>query len=202
MSLSITTNEKVSRLPRKAVKKGQVGRAFAKHERGNAPETDTRVMTNYVTQTGVTGTVIGLAFSSSGVSSATEFASMAARYQEYRVLAIRVKWRPHYSQQSDPDSGLPMSAVFTAATAPTTVLAFAASDGFEVSKAFCKAMDRTIEWSMNPNARLWCDRGSSIPPANAFGVAFRHPGLCTAALNGFVVVDAYLEYDVEWRTAL
>jgi len=189
-------------MPRKAVKGGQVSRAYSKKERGDAPETDTRVMTNYVTQSGVTGTVIGLAFSSSGVSSATEFASMAARYQEYRVLAVRVKWRPHYSQQSDPDSGLPMCAVFTAASAPTTVLAFAASDGFEVSKAFSKAMDRTVTWSMNPNAKLWCDRGSSIPSANAFGVAFRHPGLCTATLNGFVVVDAYIEYDVEWRTAL
>jgi hypothetical protein len=63
-------------------------------------------------------------------------------------------------------------------------------------------MDFTAEWTMNPNARLWTDRSSAVSTANSFGVAFRHPGLCTAALNGFTVVDAYLEYDVEFRTAL
>jgi len=159
-------------------------------------------MTSVVTVFGVTGAVVGVAMSSSGVTSSTEFSSMAARYQEYRVRAMRVKWRPHPSQAVASDLGQSVSAVWTAAAAPSTLPSFAACDGFHACSNLSMALDMTASWEINPNAKLWCDRGSSIPTANSFGVSFRFADVCSAALNGYSLVQIYAEYDVEWRTAL
>jgi len=184
--------------------KGGIQRDFAKKASSSRPETDRRVLTAYVTQTGATGTVVGLQFSSSGVSSATEFASLAARYQEYRVMAMRVKWRARFGQANEScavlETGMPVGCVFTN-TAPTTVAGIFAGDGFRQCSRIDKSLDMEVDWSMNPNAKLWAQSvGAAIPTVNAYGVSIRHPGTYPANLNGVVAIDAYVEYDVEWRT--
>jgi hypothetical protein len=117
-------------------------------------------------------------------------------------LALRARIRPHFSPGYIADLGQPIAGVFTASAAPTTVAGHLALDGFLAGTNPSGAFDLTASWAMNPNAKLWVDRGSSPATANAFGVSFRQPEVCTAALNGFLLVDCYIEYDVEWRTAL
>jgi hypothetical protein len=193
------------KLPRKR-RSGKSGskKSFAQKASATHPETDRRVLTAPVNQSGVTGNVIGLQFSSSGVTSATEFGSLAARYQEYRVLAMRVKWRPRFGQANEScavvESGMPVGCTYTN-TAPTTVAGILASDGFRVSNSVQKHLDMEVGWEMNPNAKLWTQSvGAAIPVLNSYGISIRHPGSCPANLNGVVAVDAYVEYDVEWRT--
>jgi len=195
------------------VKKGkggsdrQIRRAFAKHEVGNRPETDTRVMTNYLTVSGVTGAIIGASMSSQGVTSATEFASMAARYQEYRVLAMRVRWRPRFCQSAESagltvaESGVPLGCTFVV-TAPSTVAGVVASEGFKTTSNISKALEMEVAWEVNPNAKLWTNNSIAVPLAQSFGITIRHANLCPATLNGQTVVDIFIEYDVQWRTAV
>ncbi len=180
-------------------------RAFAKHDRGDAPETDTRVLTfNSVINT-TTGTTLGGAYGSGLATSATEFASMAARYQEFRVLAMKLHWVPRFGQANEScavaESGQPIGCVFTGGVAPSTVAAFLATEGFRVAPSPGKHLVMEADHKLNPNALIWVPATGSPGAANQFGISVRHPGVCPANLNNVNAVDVYVEFVTEWRTA-
>ncbi len=178
-------------------------RAFAKHDRAVGPETDTRVMTyNGVINT-TTGNTIGGSYGSGLVTSATEFASLAARYQEFRVLALKLLWVPRFGQANEScavaESGMPIGAAFVGGVAPSSVAAILACDGAKIAKTVCKQLVIEADYKLNQNALLWSPASSSPAAANQFGIVVRHPGVCPANLNNVNCVDYYIEFVVEWR---
>ncbi len=182
-----------------------IRKAFAKHERGAVPESDTRVLTyNGVINT-TTGSVIGATIGSGLATSATEYASMAARYQEFRVLAVKVKWCPRFGQANEScavaESGQPLGCIFTSGVAPSSVAAMAASDGFKIAGGTSKHLELEVDHKVNPNALFWAPATGSVASVNQFGITIRHPGVCPANLNNVNCVDYYAEFVVEFRTA-
>ncbi len=180
-----------------------IARAFSKKDRATTPETDVRVMTFSGVINTTTGSAIGATVGSGLVTSCTEFASLAARYQEFRVLAVKLLWCPRFGQANEScavaESGQPIAAAFTGGVAPSSVAAIFACDGFKVASGVSKHLEITADHKLNPNALFWVPATSSPAAANQFGVIVRHPGVCPANLNNQNCVDYYAEFVVEWR---
>jgi len=137
---------------------------------------------------------------------ATEFASFAARYQQYRVRSVKVTFTPLYN------------VAFQIAVGGTTapVLQVYSSDfiGISVpsSSAQVLADERALihntattfvakaDWTRNPNARLWNPVSAAIPAANDYGVAVASNTSSSASPdNG--VMSVSVEFIVELRGA-
>ncbi len=213
--MSIVVAEKTKSAPAKGRRgrRGNAGpsipavvkRAFTKHDAPAGPETDTRVLTFYSVINTTTGSSISGAYGSGLATSATEFASMAARYQEFRVLAMKLRWCPRYGQSNEScnvdESGQPIGAVFTGGIAPGGVAPILAYEKFIVSSAVSKHLMIEADYRVNPTALLWAPATGGPPAANQFGIVVRHPGTCPANLNNRNCVDVYVEFVTEWRTA-
>jgi len=211
--MKLTVAETPARSGRKGKRSGEstlrvpksVARAFNKHDRALVPETDTRVMTYSGVINTTTGSVFGAAVGSGLVTSATEFASMATRYQEFRVLAMKLHWVPRFGQANEScavaESGQPVGCVFIGGVAPSSVAAFLACDGFKVATSTSKHLMLEVDSRVNPNAKFWAPSSASPPAANQFGICVRHPGTCPANLNNTNAIDYYVEFVVQWRTA-
>ncbi len=183
-----------------------VRRAFAKHERGGAVETDTRTLTYYSKINTTTGATLGGAYSTGLATSATEFSTMAQRFQEFRVLGMKVKWCPRFGVPSNEscnvdESGQPVGSIFTSGVAPSGVAAMFACDGFRVAQGPSKYLEITADHRVNVNSLLWTGTTGAPAAANQYGIQFRHPGPCPANLNNRDSVDVYVEFVVEFRTA-
>jgi len=130
---------------------------------------------------------------------ATEWASFAARYQQYRVRQIRLRMSPVY-----PVSGAPVAAglvghtqLYVADYIGTSVPGTAAqilSDERSVTHPTFKEFSFVTTWNKNPNAKLWNPTSAAPPAANNYGIAFGSN--TTAALMAASTV--YYTYDVEF----
>jgi hypothetical protein len=125
--------------------------------------------------------VLGVQLISSGsVQSdpATEWASFAARYQQYRVKALSVTFYI-YNGQGNPVQPYVVSD-YIGSSVPGTATQII-SDERCVVRASAGQQGSTMfvfetDWSRNPNAKLWNPTSAVVPTANVYGVAFAsHP---------------------------
>jgi len=131
---------------------------------------------------------------------ATEWASFAARYQQYRVRQVRVRMMPVFPVNQG-GAGLGVntghSQLYVADYIGASVPASAAqvlSDERAVVVSTAKGFTFVSTWTKNPNAKLWNPTGAAIPAANVFGIAWAsntNATLMTASVP-------YFAYDVEW----
>lgn len=133
---------------------------------------------------------------------AAEWASFAARYQQYRVRRLRFTWVPAYPGSGQPTAGATSGHVpiivgdFIGASVPGS---YAALLSDERSKIFCSNQKFTFEvtWARNPNAKLWTATSASIPTANQYGLGFGGQPASYPATT--IAANAFLEWDVELR---
>lgn len=135
---------------------------------------------------------------------ATEFASFAARYQQYRVRQIRLRLSPVY-----PANGTPLAAGnvghsqmyvsdYIGTSVPGTAAQILADEG-GTAHPTNRVITFTATWAKNPNAKLWNPTNAAVPAANLFGISFASnptAGLMVAACNYFV---SDTEWIVEFR---
>jgi len=128
----------------------------------------------------------------------TEWASFAARYQQYRVRAIRVHGKAVNPVQT---ATLTHSVLFRGdyigASAPGSAVQVL-SDEMVKECCTCKDFLDIVTWSKNPNARLWNPTSAVIPVANTFSwvsASPATPALTTATTYYALVV----EWEVEFR---
>jgi len=128
---------------------------------------------------------------------ATEWASFAARYQQYRVRAMHVHFKSVYPCNTATNEISTMYySDFIGTALPTTVAQVLADE-----RCFIKSSSQdhtmTVTWARNPNAKLWNPTSAVIPAANSYGVA-----LCstTAALFSGADASTYtIVFEVEFR---
>jgi len=146
------------------------------------------------------GTVIAVtAVQSSDVQAiATEWASFAARYQQYRVRAVRVRGKAINPIQS---ATVTHSVLYRGDYIGTSTPASAAqvlSDENVKIVTTAKDFTDTVNWRKNPNAKLWNPTTAAIPAANRFNWACATPAApaLTTATTYYALV---LEWEVEFR---
>jgi len=147
------------------------------------------------------GTVLPIqAYTSAEVQSlpATEWASFAARYQQYRVRAIRIRGKAVNPVQSATIThGVLYRGDYIGASAPASA-AQVLSDENVQEVATCKDYSDVVTWVRNPNAKLWNPTSAAIPVANTFAwvaASATTPALTTATTYYALVV----EWEVEFR---
>jgi len=125
---------------------------------------------------------------------ASEWASFAARYQQYRVRAMRILAKPAVPvNTATVTHGEIYVSDFIGSSAPSSaaqVLSDERNKIFSTSKAFTYEVD----WSRNPNAKLWNPTSASIPVANRFGIAYAsNPNYA-----GLSASTTYFSFSYEW----
>jgi len=150
--------------------------------------------------TGAGTTIPVTSFSSGGVQSlpASEWASFAARYQQYRVRALRVTGKAVNPVQSATIThSVLYRGDFLGSETPGSALQVL-SDEKVRSCATCKDFVDVVTWKANPNARLWNPTSAVIPVANTFSWVCASPNtpVLTTATEYHALV---LEWEVEFR---
>jgi len=129
---------------------------------------------------------------------ASEWASFAARYQQYRVRAVKLIAKATNPVQSATVShGALYVADYIGSATPSTI-AQVLSD--EKAAVFDTYSDWTYvaDWSRNPNAKLWNPTSAAIPTANLFGITFGSQAV-PALSNTTTYYALTAEYVVELR---
>jgi hypothetical protein len=147
------------------------------------------------------GTVIAVTNITSGqVQSepATEWASFAARYQQYRVRAIRVIGKATQPVQS---ATVLHSALYRGdyigSSAPSTSAQVFSDENVKECGTYRDFTD-IVTWSRNPNAKLWNPTSAIVPTANQFAwtAASASAPLLTTATTYYALS---VEWEVEFR---
>jgi len=147
------------------------------------------------------GGVIAVAeFTTSGVESdpASEWASFAARYQQYRVRAIRVIAKAiNPVQSATVTHGALYVSDFIGTATPSSAAQVLSDERCKVFNTYSDFVYE-VDWSRNPNAKLWNPTSAGIPSANQFGIAYASSAKDTlgTSQNYF---DATIEWLVEFR---
>jgi hypothetical protein len=129
---------------------------------------------------------------------ASEWASFAARYQQYRVRAMRITGKAVQPIQSATVAHSVLYRGDYLGTAAPTTLAQVLSDEEVKSCTTNKDFRDVVTWKRNPNARLWNPTSAAIPSANTFTwvcASASTPALTTATTYYALV----LEWEVEFR---
>jgi hypothetical protein len=151
-------------------------------------------------QTGAGTSIPVTDFTSGFVQSlpATEWASFAARYQQYRVRALRVTGKAIQPIQT---ATITHSALyrgdFIGASGPGSAAQVLADENV---KEVCTNKDFVdiVTWSKNPNAKLWNPTTAVIPSANLFAWVTASPAspVLTTATTYYALI---IEWEVEFR---
>jgi hypothetical protein len=147
-------------------------------------------------------TAIGAALVQS--APAAEWASFAARFQQYRVRSVRLILEPAF-----PGSGTPTVSVNTAhstlyvsdfigTSAPTTAAQILSDEGAVILNT-SKRVDFTVDWARNPNAKLWNPTSAALPAANSFSIAFASDSVAANLPASIVMYSTTVEWVVEFR---
>jgi len=139
-------------------------------------------------------TSISSAFVQSGPAS--EWTSFAARFQEYRVRAIRVcGYALCPVETATITHGGLLRGDYLGVSTPGTLAQVLSDERSRVTssgESFCDV----ITWSRNPNAKLWSSTSVAIPTANTYSwVCISSTSLTTATTYYFLT----LEWEVEFR---
>lgn len=136
---------------------------------------------------------------------ATEWASFAARYQQFRVRSVRVIMEPTY-----PGSGTPVAASvshgtfyvgdFIGSAVPTTAAQVLSDEGVHI---YCTSqrVDYMVDWTRNPNAKLWNPTSAALPVANSYGIAYASNSAATCLAASTTFYSYTVEWIVEFRGA-
>lgn len=147
------------------------------------------------------GTAIGVTPISSGsVQSdpATEWASFAARYQQYRVRAIRVRGKAiNPIQSATVTHSVLYRGDYLGSATPGTAAQVLSDENVKLVTTARDFVD-TVTWKANPNAKLWNPTSAIIPAANTYSwvcASPTAPALTTATTYYALVI----EWEVEFR---
>jgi len=142
------------------------------------------------------GAIAVTSISSSAVQStpATEWASFAARYQQYRIRSVIVKFTPaNVSSFTGIGCGRIFASDYIGTSVPATAVQVLADER-------CRIHDNMKEWSFtttharNPNADLWNPTTAVIPAANTYSFVMASPADYAAAQPiGFLTVRWIVE---------
>lgn len=137
--------------------------------------------------------------SSSAVEStpASEWASFAARYQQYRVRKITLVLHP--SRPIQDGNGNPSEFLcgdYIGSATPASA-AQVLSDENVMSYSMTKTVRHVVTWSRNPNAKLWNPTSAAIPAANTYSLVFCSSSAAILAVGTNMV--GHYEYEVELR---
>jgi len=129
---------------------------------------------------------------------ATEWASFAARYQQYRVKSVKMiacATNPAASPGNAPVVPLYVSD-FIGSSVPSSAAQILADEG---SRVISSKNDFTFRatWARNPNAKLWTPTSGAITTANSYGIAFASNTAVTAVSS--LQFGYQLEFEVELR---
>jgi len=155
---------------------------------------------NDILATGAGTTIAPFSVSSSGPEQfpATEWASFSARYQQYRVRAIRITGKAIQPIQTATIShSVLYRGDFIGASTPTTAAQVLADENVK-EVATNKDFRDIVIWERNPNARLWNPTSAAIPVANTYSWVVASPTLpaLTTATTYYALV---VEWEVEFR---
>jgi hypothetical protein len=125
---------------------------------------------------------------------ATEWASFASRYQQYRVRAIRVSGKATQPVQT---AAIAHSVLYRGdylGSATPGTAAQVLSDEEVKFNATCKDFDDVVTWKRNPNARLWNPTSAAVPTVNDYGWVCASP-----SMPALTTATTYYAYVVEWE---
>lgn len=125
---------------------------------------------------------------------AAEWASFAARYQQYRVRAMRITGKSIQPVQTATifHSTLYRGDYIGSASPTTPAQVF--SDENVKQNATDRDFIDIVTWRRNPNAKLWNPTNAAIPAANTFGWAAASP-----TAPALTTATTYFAYTVEWE---
>jgi len=155
---------------------------------------------SYALSTGA-GTAIAVYPIGSGTvqsAPATEWASFAARYQQYRVRAIRVRGKAvNPVQTATLTHGVLFRGDYIGAAIPASAAQVLSDENVQECTT-CKDFSDVVTWQKNPNAKLWNPTTSPIPVANTFAwaAASNATPVLTTATTYYALVT---EWEVEFR---
>jgi hypothetical protein len=182
---------------------------FNSETRSEKPAVLRRKLTRIDNDSATTGNVLGYFYNSTGVTSCTEWAGLAASYDEYRVRGIRVRLCPVLAETvvSPPTAaaftgaypGPVASANYANGTGAGTFSALWAQDGSRLHGCNAQMMEQIVSWDLNPTAKLWTAIASAIPADGQIGVEYIGSTAAVVAINGAVTHLAFVEMDVEFR---
>jgi hypothetical protein len=125
---------------------------------------------------------------------ATEWASFAARYQQYRIRALRVTGKATQPVQTATVShSVFYRGDFIGASPPSTSAQVLSDENVKMVGTDKDFLD-IVTWARNPNAKLWNPTSTYIPTANSFGWCGASP--TTPALT---TATTYYALTVEWE---
>jgi hypothetical protein len=147
------------------------------------------------------GTVLPIqAYTSAEVQSlpAAEWASFAARYQQYRVRAIRVRGKAiNPVQTATVTHSVLYRGDYIGASAPGTAVQVLSDEEVQ-ENCTCKDFSDIVTWKRNPNAKLWNPTSAAIPVANTFSWVAATP-TTPPLFTGTVYYALVVEWEVEFR---
>lgn len=129
---------------------------------------------------------------------ATEWASFAARYQQYRVRAIRITGKATQPVQTATITHSVLYRGDYIGSAAPASSAQVLSDEMVMESCTNKDFKHLVTWKGNPNAKLWNPTSAAIPAANQFAWVCASPAapVLTTATTYYALV---LEWEVEFR---
>lgn len=149
------------------------------------------------------GTILPLTtYESSLVQSspASEWASFAARYQQYRVKSMALIGKachPTCDTVVANHSSLYQSD-FIGSSAPTSAAQVLSDEGAKQTNT-SKDFVVSVTWARNSNAKLWNPTSAAIPTANLIGLAIAsNPSIPVGTAAGLMYALS-LEFEVEFR---
>jgi hypothetical protein len=134
-------------------------------------------------------------FTTSGVESdpASEWASFSARYQQYRVRAVRLIGKAKLPVNTATAlHGTFYVADFIGTATPSTAAQVLSDERCKVLATY-KDFVYEVDWSRNPNARLWNPTSAAIPSANQYGIVWASNPNDTLAVS-----ISYFSTSFEW----
>jgi len=145
---------------------------------------------------------------SDGCRGATEWASFAARYTQFRVKSMRIRLIPIV------DATTAVTAGGGAVTPHPTGLCFAqyaeglgygnyagvyAGAGAKLFNGSERIIEYAFDWRGNPDAKLFSATNAAIPTSQIFGVQFQDSGVAPASAVSTVYYRLYTDWEVEFK---
>jgi len=144
--------------------------------------------------------LVSSAVTSSQVQSApaTEWASFAARYQQYRVRALRVHGKAINPVQTATITHSTLYRGDYIGSAAPAGAAQVLSDENVKETCTCKDFTDVVTWQRNPNAKLWNPTSAAVPAANQYAWVAASP-VTPPLLTGTTYYSLTIEWEVEFR---
>lgn len=129
---------------------------------------------------------------------ASEWASFAARYQQYRVRRFRVVGKathPTVDTVATSHSALYIGDYIGSATPGSSAQVL--SDESVKENATWQNFSYEATWNRNPNAKLWNPTSAVVPTANEYSIVLASADSNLA--SAITYYSAFLEFEVEFR---